>query len=194
MLKKMSMSVLTAVCFIAFSFPAQSSAQAKTYTVQEGDSFYTIAKQIGVSADQLQAMNDRANSEEVYPGEVLKLPVVPSASEKDLLNRLVEAEAKGESYAGKVAVATVVLNRVESDRFPDSIYNVIHDGYQFSPVLNGSINEPASQESKDAVEEAVNYQGYDRDSIFFYNPDKAESSYLSSQEETTVIGNHVFLK
>ncbi|WP_235001576.1 cell wall hydrolase [Halobacillus sp. Marseille-P3879] len=194
MLKKMSMSVLTAVCLIAFSFPAQSSAQAKTYTVQEGDSFYTIAKQIGVSADQLQAMNDRANSEEVYPGEVLKLPVVPSASEKDLLNRLVEAEAKGESYAGKVAVATVVLNRVESDRFPDSIYNVIHDGYQFSPVLNGSINEPASQESKDAVEEAVNYQGYDRDSIFFYNPDKAESSYLSSQEETTVIGNHVFLK
>nr|WP_256521737.1 cell wall hydrolase [Halobacillus sp. A5] len=184
---------IAAICVLAFSFPMQSSAHAKTHTVKEGESIYSIAEQLGLSADQVQAMNNKSNGE-VFPGEELKLPVVPTDGEQDLLNRLVEAEAKGESYAGKVAVATVVLNRVESDRFPDSIHGVIHDGYQFSPVLNGSINEPAGQESKDAVEEALDYQGYDQDSIFFYNPDKADSSYLSSQEVTTVIGNHVFLR
>lgn len=178
---------------LTFSFPTQSSAHANTHTVQKGESIYKISMKYGVPAKQLQAMNNKSNVE-IYPGEQLQLPVVPSESEKDLLDRLVEAEAKGESYAGKVAVATVVLNRVESDRFPDSIYDVIHDGYQFSPVLNGTIHQPAGNESKRAVQEALAYQGYDRDSLFFYNPDKAQSSYLSSQEVTTVIGNHEFLR
>ena len=120
--------------------------------------------------------------------------MAPNAYEKDLLSRLVEAESKGESYAGKVAVATVVLNRVESDLFPDSLHGVIYDGIQFSPVLNGTIEQPASEESKRAVDEALVYQGYDRDSLFFYNPDKAQSDYLSRKEVTTVIGDHVFMK
>ncbi|MGP4062797.1 cell wall hydrolase [Halobacillus sp. H74] len=193
MFKKMWMAGIAVFCALAFSFPMQSSAHANTHTVQKGESIYEIAMKYGVSAKQVEAMNNKSNAD-IYPGEQLKLPVVAGESEKDLLSRLVEAEAKGESYAGKVAVATVVLNRVESDQFPDSLYGVIHDGYQFSPVLNGTIHQPAGEESKRAVEEALAYQGYDRGSIFFYNPDKAQSSYLSSQEVTTVIGNHVFLR
>ncbi len=184
---------MIAACFFTLSFPSESSAHANMHTVQKGESLYKIANEYGISYQQLQAVNDK-NNEAIYPGEQLKLPVVPSAYEKDLLSRLVEAEAKGESYAGKVAVATVVLNRVESDLFPDSVYGVIHDGYQFSPVLNGTINQKASAESKKAVSEAFAYQGYDRDSLFFYNPDKAQSDYLSSKEVTTVIGDHVFLR
>lgn len=193
MFKKMLVTGMAAFSILAFSFPMQSSAHAKTHTVQKGESIYKISKKYGVPAKQLQAMNDKSNPE-IYPGEQLKLPVVASEAETDLLARLVEAEAKGESYAGKVAVATVVLNRVESDRFPDSLYGVIHDGYQFSPVLNGTINQPAGEESKRAVNEALAYQGYDRESVFFYNPAKADSSYLENQEVTTVIGNHVFMR
>lgn len=193
MFKKISLAGIAAACMLAFSFPAAISAHANKHTVQKGESIYKIAKKYGVSTHQVQAMNNKSNAS-IFPGEQLKLPVIPSKSEKDLLSRLVEAEAKGESYAGKVAVATVVLNRVESDLFPNSLYGVIHDGIQFSPVLNGTINQPASAESKQAVDEALAYQGYGRESLFFYNPDKAQSSYLSSKEVTTVIGDHVFLR
>ncbi|KHE72090.1 cell wall hydrolase [Halobacillus sp. BBL2006] len=193
MLKRLIITGLTIVCALSFTIPTSAHAAQNTHTVQKGESLYKIAMKYGVSAHQLQVMNDKQGSM-IYPGETLKLPVVPSESEKDLLARLVEAEAKGESYAGKVAVATVVLNRVESDSFPDSLYGVIYDGIQFSPVLNGTINEPAGQESKRAVQEALAYQGYDNESLFFYNPSKASSDYLSSQEVTTVIGNHVFLR
>nr|WP_211201463.1 cell wall hydrolase [Bacillus sp. NTK071] len=184
---------IAAFCVLSFSLPTQSSAEDQTHTVQKDESIYKIAMKYGVPAKQVQAMNNKNNAE-ITPGEELQLPVVPSEYEKDLLSRLVEAEAKGESYAGKVAVATVVLNRVESDRFPDSLHGVIHDGIQFSPVLNGTIKQPASSESVKAVQEALAYQGYDRESLYFYNPDKAQSSYLSNKEVTTEIGNHVFLR
>ncbi|WP_406945303.1 cell wall hydrolase [Halobacillus sp. SY10] len=193
MFKKFLLTGTAAVSLLAFSFPVESFAHANTHTVQKGDSIYKIAMEHGVSAQQLQAMNNKSNAE-IHPGEQLQLPVALNESEKDLLARLVEAEAKGESYAGKVAVATVVLNRVDSDLFPDSLKGVIYDGIQFSPVLNGTINQAASAESKRAVNEAIAYQGYDRESLFFYNPDKAQSDYLSSKEVTTVIGDHVFLR
>ncbi|MDP4552776.1 cell wall hydrolase [Alkalihalobacillus macyae] len=191
MFKKISMLGIAAV--LSFSLPTPSSAKDQTHTVQKGESLYKIATKYGVPAKQVQAMNNK-NVASINPGEELQLPVVPSEYEKDLLSRLVEAEAKGESYAGKVAVATVVLNRVQSDLFPDSLHGVIHDGIQFSPVLNGTIKQPASEESVKAVHEALAYQGYDRESLYFYNPDKAQSSYLSSKEVTTRIGNHVFLR
>ncbi|GGD11983.1 cell wall hydrolase [Pontibacillus salipaludis] len=193
MLKKLGMIATITCSIFAFSFPGQSEAHANTHTVQKGESIYKIATKYGLSYKQLQEMNDKGEST-IHPGDQLKLPVVPNNYERDLLSRLVEAEAKGESYAGKVAVATVVLNRVESDLFPNSIHGVIHDGIQFSPVLNGTIKEAASAESKRAVQEALDYQGYDNDSLFFYNPDKAQSDYLSQKEVTTVIGDHVFMK
>ncbi|KGP73310.1 cell wall hydrolase [Pontibacillus yanchengensis] len=193
MFKKTWIFTIVALCTLAFSFPEQSSAHANVYTVQKGDSLYKIAMKYGAPLKQVMAMNNK-DTAMIYPGEQVKIPVHASASEQDLLSRLVEAEAKGESYAGKVAVATVVLNRVESDRFPDSIKGVIYDGKQFSPVLNGSINQSASHESKRAVKEALAYQGYDNESLFFYNPDKAQSEYLRNKEVTTVIGNHYFLR
>ncbi|MFC0523435.1 cell wall hydrolase [Pontibacillus salicampi] len=193
MIRNMLVSGILSVCFFAFSFPLTSYAEQSTHNVQKGESLYSIATDYGISYKQLQAMNNKSNVT-IQPGESLQLPVLPSSAEKDLLARLVEAEAKGESYAGKVAVATVVLNRVESSKFPDTLYGVIHDGKQFSPVLNGTIHQPAGEESKKAVQEAVYYQGYDQESLFFYNPDKAQSDYLEDKEVTTVIGNHLFLR
>ncbi len=121
-----------------------------------------------------------------------------SAEEKDLFARLVEAEAKGESYDGKVAVATVVLNRVESPEFPDTVTGVIKevvgDAYAFSPVQNGEINKPASEESIQAVEEALTREDTLNDSIYFYNPEIATDSWIRTREVVETIGNHVFAK
>ncbi|RBN36035.1 peptidoglycan-binding protein, partial [Priestia megaterium] len=68
----------------------------------------------------------------INANETLTIPNSISESDKELLARLVQAEAKGEPYAGKVAVATVVLNRVDSDSFPNSIHDVIYQGTQFT--------------------------------------------------------------
>jgi N-acetylmuramoyl-L-alanine amidase len=124
--------------------------------------------------------------------------VTISTQEKDLFARLVEAEAKGESYEGKVAVATVVLNRVDSPEFPDTVTGVIKevvgDAYAFSPVQNGEINKPASDEAIRAVEEALTRQDRLNDSIYFYNPEIATDTWITTREVVKTIGNHVFAK
>jgi N-acetylmuramoyl-L-alanine amidase len=124
--------------------------------------------------------------------------VTISTQEKDLFARLVEAEAKGESYEGKVAVATVVLNRVDSPEFPDTVTGVINevvgDAYAFSPVQNGEINKPASDDSIRAVEEALTRQDRLNDCIYFYNPEIATDSWITTREVVKTVGNHVFAK
>ncbi|MEQ2529293.1 cell wall hydrolase [Bacillaceae bacterium CLA-AA-H227] len=119
-----------------------------------------------------------------------------SDKEKELLSRLVEAEAKGESYEGKVAVAEVVLNRVESPEFPDTVKEVVYeitgDAYAFSPVQNGEINKPASEEAKEAVDDAVASPDNLNNAIYFYNPDIATDNWIRSRQVIKKIDNHAF--
>jgi N-acetylmuramoyl-L-alanine amidase len=119
-----------------------------------------------------------------------------SDQEIDLLARLVRAEAQTEPFEGKIAVACVVLNRVESSQFPDTIKEVIYERGQFQPVSNGQINEPADEESIAAVKAALSDQRnlVPESSLFFYNPDIATSRWLDSRATTMVIGQHVFKK
>jgi N-acetylmuramoyl-L-alanine amidase len=135
---------------------------------------------------------------EAKPAEQATPAVSISASEKDLLARLVEAEAKGESYEGKVGVATVVLNRVDSPKFPDTVTGVIKQvvgkAYAFSPVQNGSINKPASEDSKKAVEQALTRKDRLDDSIYFYNPKTATDNWIRSRAVIKTIDHHVFAK
>jgi len=112
--------------------------------------------------------------------------------EKKLLARLVQAEAEGEPFEGKVAVADVVLNRVEHEQFPDTIKDVIYQKNAFEPVQNGSINEPASDEAVKAVEEALIDQDKNEELLYFYNPETATSDWIFSREVVKKIGNHSF--
>lgn len=117
-----------------------------------------------------------------------------SQSDKDLLARLIRAEAQSESFDGKVAVGTVVLNRVNSSQFPNTISGVIYQKNQFSPVMNGTINRAADSESIRAAEVAIQMGGSSDGAIFFYNPSIATNSWLNSRTTVKVIGNHVFKK
>jgi N-acetylmuramoyl-L-alanine amidase len=133
---------------------------------------------------------------------VVEEPEQPAVSisnqEKDLFARLVEAEAKGEPYEGKVAVATVVLNRVDSPEFPDTVTDVIKEKvgstYAFSPVQNGEIQKPASPEAQQAVDEALTRQDRLNESVYFYNPEIASDNWIRTRDEVKSIGNHVFAK
>lgn len=172
---------------------AETLDNVNIYTVQKGDSLFKIGMKHGVSELNLKKLNHK-ETDKIHPGERLILPKSISSSDKELLARLVHAEAKGEPYAGKVAVALVVLNRVEDDRFPDKIKDVIYEKRQFEPVDNGTINEPADNDSRKAVMEALALEGQGNKSVFFFNPDKTDSSWLRAKKVTTVIGKHRFAK
>ncbi|MRX72285.1 LysM peptidoglycan-binding domain-containing protein [Bacillus lacus] len=167
------------------------------HRVQAGDTLWLIGKKYGVSIKDIQYKNHKSGHL-LYVGERLTIPTSVTNSEKELMARLVHAEAKGEPYAGKVAVATVVLNRVKSDEFPDTISDVIHQkvkhSYAFEPVQNGSIHQHANQEAAEAVDEAIAYDGMGNDSLYFYNPETATSKWIFSTEETLTIGKHRFAK
>jgi N-acetylmuramoyl-L-alanine amidase len=117
-----------------------------------------------------------------------------SSTELELLARLVKAEAGAEPYRGKVAVAIVVLNRIDSEEFPDTIHDVIYQRGQFSPVSNGMINRPTNDECRRAVAEAISSGDTLGGALFFYDPAHATSHWLDSMPTVTSIGGHVFKK
>ncbi|MFD2443802.1 cell wall hydrolase [Bacillus sp. CGMCC 1.16607] len=148
---------------------------------------------------------------DIYDGQALlqsDVPMIPESSienesqsplsrytdeEIDLLARLVRAEAQIEPFEGKVAVACVVLNRVDNSQFPDTIHEVIYEPGQFQPVSNGEINKPADNDSIEAVKAAITEQRHLAEkSLFFYNPTIATSRWLDTRPTTIVIGQHVF--
>lgn len=184
------------LAFSLLTFQTQADA-AFNYTVNKGDTLWKIGKKYGVSVTQLKKVNQKS-TDMLYIGEKLQVPSSISAYEKDLLARLVSAEAKGEPYAGKVAVATVVLNRVDSPLFPNTIKEVIFQKdaghYAFTPVQNGNIKKPADAQSKKAVNEALAFRGMGKGSLYFYNPKTAKSDWITSRETTVSIGNHRFAK
>jgi N-acetylmuramoyl-L-alanine amidase len=196
-MKKIRKLMLASIFYGAFLLGGHAHA-ATTHTVKHGETLWNIAKRYSVPLKQLQKQNGKY-TDVLSPGEKLVIPETTiSASEKDLLARLVHAEAKGEPYAGKVAVATVVLNRVDHPDFPDTIREVIYERsgghYAFTPVQNGTIYEPAGREAYHAVEEALAFRGLGNGSLYFYNPKTAKSNWLRSKQVTVVIGNHVFAK
>lgn len=114
MIKKFKKGVIATLALgtMISILPMNNTEAATNYTVKTGDSLYKIGQTYGVPVLQLQSIN-QLDSSLIYPGQQLTIPKQISEQELDLLARLVNAEAKGEPYAGKVAVATVVLNRVD---------------------------------------------------------------------------------
>lgn len=109
-----------------------------------------------------------------------------------LLAKLINAEARGETLIGQVAVGAVVFNRLKDPRYPKTISQVIYDRGQFSPVTDGSIDLPPSAESLLAAELAFNGLDPTNGCLFFYNPARAESDWLDTMPRVVVIGSHVF--
>lgn len=197
MLKKLKTLLVVATLSITLLHLTPAFA-ATNHTVQSGESFWKIGMKYGVAVNAIKKLNKRS-SDTIYPGERLNIPASISASEKELLAKLVRAEAEGEPYAGKVAVATVVLNRINHPDFPNTVRDVIYERsstghYAFSPVANGQINKPADTESIRAVNEALTFQGQGNGSIYFYNPKTATNDWIKTRTVTVKIGNHVFTK
>ncbi|CUB15672.1 Spore cortex-lytic enzyme precursor [Bacillus cereus] len=167
------------------------------YQVKRGDTLGSISRQYNVSIQSL-IQNNNINGNQIYAGQHLKINTGISMQEVDLMARLVNAEAGGEPYVGKVAVAKVVLNRVDSSEFPNTIKDVIYEpiknGYAFTPVTDGRINQPATHEAKMAVEEALTSKGENSDWLYFYNPKTSTDKWITTRQTVAQIGNHLFAK
>jgi len=111
-----------------------------------------------------------------------------------LLARLINGEARGEPYLGQVAVGAVIMNRVKSTSFPNTIAGVIYQKGQFSCVTDGQFDVAIDENSTvyKAAEEAMNGVDPTNGSLFFYNPAKTKNKYLHSLKTVTTIGSHVF--
>ena len=115
-----------------------------------------------------------------------------SSSDIALLARLIHAEARGESYTGQVAVGAVVLNRVKSSSFPNTISGVIYQPYAFTCVQDGQINLSPNQTSLNAAKDAMNGWDPSYGSLYYYNPAVATSKWIFSRQTVVTIGKHVF--
>ena len=109
-----------------------------------------------------------------------------------LLSRLVYAEARGETYKGQVAVAAVVLNRVASASFPNTISGVIFQSGAFSCVSNGSINNTPDSTAVRAALDALNGWDPTGGCLYYYNPKATNDQWIRTRTVKTVIGNHQF--
>jgi N-acetylmuramoyl-L-alanine amidase len=113
------------------------------------------------------------------------------------LARIIEAEAAAEPYSGKVAVGSVVMNRVKSSLFPNNVKGVIFEYYQgipmFSPVANGTIYNIPSQDSINAAYVAYNGEKPVGNATYFFNPSKSSGSWIvKNKSYITQIGGHAF--
>jgi N-acetylmuramoyl-L-alanine amidase len=176
----------------------------KTYTVQSGDSLYLIGKKYGIAVDTIRQANN-IWTDSINVGQKLNIPVSStvnptkpvtySASDLDLLSRLINAEAQDQPYEAKVAVGAVVMNRVKSSAFPNSIsgviYQTINGYYQFTPVLNGWINKSADADSINAAKAALS--GVDpTNGALFYFDDSITNKWLLAKPVSITIDNLIF--
>ena len=115
-----------------------------------------------------------------------------NSADLNLLARCVYAEARGEPYVGQVAVAAVVLNRVRSSSFPNTISGVIYQAGAFTCVSDGQINLTPNQSAYNAARDALN--GYDPTGgcLYYYNPATATSKWIWSLKVTLTVGRHSF--
>ena len=114
------------------------------------------------------------------------------SSDHRLLAKLVYAEARGESYKGQVAVAAVVLNRVASSSFPNTVSGVIYQSGAFSCVSNGSINNTPDSSCIRAALDALNGWDPTGGCLYYYNPKTAFDDWIRTRTVQTVIGRHSF--
>jgi len=115
-----------------------------------------------------------------------------SSSESYLLAKCIYAEARGEPYTGQVAVGAVILNRVRSSKFPNTISGVIYQPYAFTCVSDGQINLTPDDTAKRAAQDALNGWDPTGGCLYYYNPATATSSWIWSRTVMLSIGKHNF--
>ena len=117
-----------------------------------------------------------------------------NSSNVNLLARLIYGEARGEPYTGQVAVGAVVMNRVKSSAFPNTISGVIYQSGAFDAVRDGQINLSPDSTATKAAQDAINGWDPSYGAVYYFNPSTATNKWIWSRPMTVTIGRHRFCK
>ncbi|WP_228409658.1 spore cortex-lytic enzyme [Radiobacillus deserti] len=120
------------------------------------------------------------------------VPAGFSQNDIKLMANAVHGEARGEPYEGQVAVAAVILNRIESPSFPNTVSGVIFEPRAFTAVADGQIWLTPDESSKKAVLDAINGWDPTGNAIYYFNPNTATSSWIWGRPQIKRIGKHIF--
>ncbi len=137
-------------------------------------------KALGMN-DSYNALNGTSNPSSGY-----------TSSDLYLMAKAIYAEGRGESYTGQVAIGAVIMNRVKSPSFPNSISGVIYQKGAFTAVTDGQINLEPNQTAYNAARDAMNGWDPTYGCLYYYNPAVATSAWIFNRKTVTVIGKHVF--
>ena len=122
----------------------------------------------------------------------VQLPGKYSEQDLQLMANAVYGEARGEPYEGQVAVAAVILNRLESPDFPNSISGIIFQPRAFTAVADGQIWLEPNERAKQAVLDAMNGWDPSENALYYFNPATATSGWIWSRPQIKQIGDHIF--
>lgn len=117
-----------------------------------------------------------------------------SSSDVYLLAKVIAAESRGESYTGQVAVGAVVLNRVDSSSFPDTVSGVIYQAGAFSAVRDSNWSVAPDATARKAAQDAINGWDPTGGALYYYNPAKTSNRWIRTRPVITTIGRHVFCR
>lgn len=201
MRKKQIITAALLVFMFMFTMAAPVIA-AVTHNVVKGDTLFKISQKYDVSVAALKSEN-RLKGDTIYPGNKLIIPGGKSTPSRNSarsynqddvywLARAVYGEARGESYTGQVAVAAVILNRVESPKFPNTVKGVIFEHLAFTCVADGQIYLDPNATAIKAAREAISGKDPSGGALYYWNPAKATSKWIWSRPIIKTIGNHVF--
>lgn len=146
--------------------------------------------------ERLEAAEEKENKVEAEvkaaEEEKVEMEVAVTDEEYNLLARAVYSEARGEPFQGQVAIAAVILNRVEHEKFPDSISGVIFQPAAFTAVQDGQFWLTPDSTAYAAVEKALAGNDPSGGAVFYYNPTTSSNWWIRSRQIITAIGKHVF--
>ncbi|WP_257347740.1 spore cortex-lytic enzyme [Pseudalkalibacillus decolorationis] len=177
--------------------------KGKDFTHYGGTPLKKQAEKGGKAPQQQQGQGGQGGQDNQQQAQPQKKPAnkqqknVPSGySENDiqLMANAVYGEARGEPYVGQVAVAAVILNRVESAAFPNTISGVIFEPGAFTAVADGQIWLTPNETAEKAVRDAINGWDPSDGCIYYFNPDTATSGWIWTRAQVTQIGKHIFAK
>lgn len=155
-----------------------------------------IDKQVKVKDNAPKSKTNNSSSDNSSPDTATSanLPGGYSQNDIQLMANAVYGEARGEPYTGQVAVAAVILNRVESASFPNTISGVIFEPRAFTAVADGQIWLTPNEKAKEAVLDAINGWDPSGNAEYYFNPDTATSKWIWSRPQIKKIGKHIFCK
>jgi N-acetylmuramoyl-L-alanine amidase len=133
-------------------------------------------------------------SQPSYAGNAGKSSGGFSSNDIRLISNAVYGESRGEPYVGQVAVAAVILNRLEDKRFPNTVSGVIFQPGAFTAVADGQIYLTPNATAKKAVLDAINGMDPSSGCNYYFNPQTATSKWIWSRPQVKKIGKHIFCR